>query len=174
MIEINLSVPSNLGIYYFGDYKSFRANDPWACGIGGQSTADASFPNANTGMVYSTGTTTGMYLARGPSWLGSAISFGFYGVSRTTYGYSATPDSKFPSPSDNSRHLAPLYIYDTAWRGLASGLFFPLETFPFGIAFPNKTKFVQDEKTFILFRFGPTNINYWCNFAFSLYEGDWV
>ena len=130
MLETNLATPNTLGIYYFGDYKSFRVNDPWACGIGGQSIVDTYYPSQNTGMVSSNGDTSGMYLARGPSWLGSTVSFGFYSVSRTYAGIWASPNSNFPSLSDNSIHLTPVYIYDTAWRGFASGLFFPLEIFP--------------------------------------------
>ena len=175
MSEINLSIPAALAVYYFGDYRSFRANDPWACAIGGHSTTDPPYSYFNNSMTYSSGTTTGLYLARGPSWLGGAVSFGFYGVSRSQGGFSFSPSGMFPSATDNSLHFAPIYVFDTAWRGLASGYFISLEQIPSGFAYPNKTKFIQDGKTFVLFRVtGSTTAGAWGNIAFSLYEGDWA
>lgn len=151
---------SSIAMYLFGDMLPFRANDPWCCMLAGCNVNNqyAAAPDQNTGLQSANGTTTGNTIARGFTGVGSSVPFGLYSTMRwTTIGYASNPLTyPFPSPSDNSIHLLPVYIFDYGlstyvFRGTLPGLMCPLEAT--NGAFANKDRnVISNGKTFMSFR----------------------
>ncbi|MFC0349683.1 hypothetical protein [Undibacterium danionis] len=134
--------PTSYEICFFGDIGTFKAGDAYHCTIHGMtSDISSSYASSDHLLNFSATSSTGIYMARSYSTLGSAIpivkscptvtgSTGFYSGDGTTSGFS------YPNPVDGGLFTAPIYISESsssyALRGTMRGLLGVPQRVPLG------------------------------------------
>lgn len=114
---------------YFGDFISFKSNDPYACVLRANSADQSTSVAAITdGLEYAdpSQAVDGMYCARAANTLGGAIKAyqaPVMSVGLTPAHITGSVGWGYPSPVDNGLMLTPVLIYSTAgFRGYFPGL----------------------------------------------------
>ena len=111
------------GGFVFGDGVSYRESDAYGCLIiistSGSSALTAHF----------LGNSTGSYLARSHTQLGSSLLSARYSHGRTTHLSGGTTQA-YPAPADNALHLWPVECWEggTVARGMMPGLWNPIHS----------------------------------------------
>lgn len=108
------------GGFAFGDLASYKASDPYGVCL------TASITSTGTHCLYSVDNTSGSWLCRAYTGVGSATTSARYSHGKVTgLGYSG---EVFPALADNGLHLWPVEAWDsnTSSRGLLAGLWCPV------------------------------------------------
>lgn len=119
---------NNLATWFFGDLIPFREGDPYACAINVQGGATSAAETSVSGSLPFEGASTGLWVARSVTGVGSAISA--TRASNTIAGrsnVSGVSGFAYPNTSDNSIALSEFFLTDSSpynLRGRFPGFYF--------------------------------------------------
>lgn len=130
LFVLNFAAYSSYAPLAFGDFVSYKAGDAYNCMIIGHAIDLPAYPGASNAFTSCALTTTGQYIARSYSQLGSAIPFGKYGL--YSINESGMGNAVYPSVVDSGLIVSPLPVNESnaIFRGIFTGVYECIQNLP--------------------------------------------